>query len=636
MKKLLPGIFAIVLFYSTSYSQYCGHTGNPSGVSQCTSTGALTQPGFTPNEDIPCINRSQFTNIVLDFKNFDTIRFGGQTLTTQSLRIDSIGNLPDGLCWVTNKANNTYANQESGCLKISGVTTAPPGQYLIKLIITVNVGINITTDASAANMFMYLRVIDQSFSFCPPIDTSQTSSTPYQPFNGNYQNVAQISGKLYYDANQNGTYENGELGIPGKIVNVGSTYVAASNALGNFHAYVPAGTYTLKPAGSLGFPYSPDSIVVDAPNVATNYVGSNFGVLIPADYCEGFLSIVSQSPPPRPGFNNHMLLQFHNTISANPVSQTIKFTYNGGEVFVSANPAPTTIDTVGRFITWDVTNIAANSKWTADVIFYNPPPPATAIGDIRYYSSNVINSTCGGMDTVHTRQEVTVVGSYDPNDKAVSPAGLGAGGRVLPSTEPLSYTIRFQNTGTYPAENVKVIDTMSNLVNMATFKLIATSHPCEVFVNGRVVTFAFNGIQLADSFNNEPMSHGYIQYSIRPNTGFVHNTVIENLADIYFDFNAPIRTNTTRTTGDAFIGISKISEPVLQFDIYPNPISGNVLQLVVDPQLVGKDAELMDVNGKLLSRSRVSAVNSGISIKDLPAGVYLVKVGAAVKRLVRE
>ena len=55
----------------------------------------------------------------------------------------------------------------------------------------------------------------------------------------------------------------------------------------------------------------------------------------------------------------------------------------------------------------------------------------------------------------------TVVGAYDPNDKLLDlPAATPA--EVQADAVTLTYTIRFQNTGTYPAERVVILDTLSD------------------------------------------------------------------------------------------------------------------------------------------------------------------------------
>lgn len=179
MKKLLLLTTLWMLSHSI-YAQYCG----VSGASICTPSGTLNSPGFSPtSEALPALVNGELSSTVLQFKNFDTITFGGQVLTVQTLRIDSIGNLPAGLCWSTNKNNNTWNNQEDGCLVFNGTTCSTPGQYKLRMIITVNVGVPIQTDADAANLKYFLRVKNTGAQDLP-VDTTQTNNNyiiPYGP-----------------------------------------------------------------------------------------------------------------------------------------------------------------------------------------------------------------------------------------------------------------------------------------------------------------------------------------------------------------------------------------------------------------------------------------------------------------------
>ncbi len=143
-----------------------------------------------------------------------------------------------------------------------------------------------------------------------------------------------------------------------------------------------------------------------------------------------------------------------------------------------------------------------------------------------------------------------IIDSFDPNDKAVSPGGV-TGQHYTPTRSRLDYVIRFQNTGTDVAYKVVVADTLSADLDVSTLQLGSVSHPYAVKVSGKgrpVLTFTFNNIMLPDSNANEPKSHGYIQFSIRPKADLPEKTRIENFADIFFDYNEPVRTNTTFNT----------------------------------------------------------------------------------------
>jgi hypothetical protein len=93
--------------------------------------------------------------------------------------------------------------------------------------------------------------------------------------------------------------------------------------------------------------------------------------------------------------------------------------------------------------------------------------------------------------------------------------------------------IRFQNTGTDVAYKVVVVDTLSADLDVSTLQLGSVSHPYKMQVSGKgrpVLTFTFNNILLPDSNANEPASHGYIQFSIKPKAGLPEKTRIENYA----------------------------------------------------------------------------------------------------------
>jgi uncharacterized repeat protein (TIGR01451 family) len=153
-----------------------------------------------------------------------------------------------------------------------------------------------------------------------------------------------------------------------------------------------------------------------------------------------------------------------------------------------------------------------------------------------------------------------VTGSFDPNDKTVSPVGVGATGDIAASVTDLTYLIRFQNTGNGPAVNIVVKDTLSSNVNVNTFEMLGSSHNYNIeILPGNILKWKFNNIMLPDSNSNEPASHGYIQYRIKRNNNNTPGTQIKNTAYIYFDFNEPVVTNTAINTIETITGIKSSS-----------------------------------------------------------------------------
>ncbi len=140
--------------------------------------------------------------------------------------------------------------------------------------------------------------------------------------------------------------------------------------------------------------------------------------------------------------------------------------------------------------------------------------------------------------------------SYDPNYKEVQPTGYGPAGAVPVTTEKLTYTIHFQNTGTDTAYQVMILDQLDPSLDASSVEVLASSHPLtSIAVSGSgSLEFHFDGIQLPDSGADQLGSQGFVSYSVELGPDATHGTVITNSASIYFDQNLPVQTNETVNT----------------------------------------------------------------------------------------
>jgi uncharacterized repeat protein (TIGR01451 family) len=164
------------------------------------------------------------------------------------------------------------------------------------------------------------------------------------------------------------------------------------------------------------------------------------------------------------------------------------------------------------------------------------------VGDLVCFTTEVTPSIGDRVLSNNTfSQCFDVRAAYDPNYKEVSPSGS-----VTASQDWMYYTIHFQNLGNSYAENIYVWDTIDTNLNLNTIQVVGSSHSqfMQVNNNNRSVLFNFQNIMLQDSTTNEPESHGWVQYRIKPNAGLAEGVQIHNTASILFDLNAPIVTNT--------------------------------------------------------------------------------------------
>jgi len=130
-----------------------------------------------------------------------------------------------------------------------------------------------------------------------------------------------------------------------------------------------------------------------------------------------------------------------------------------------------------------------------------------------------------------------IIGSYDPNDKLVNPAGVGESHDIYKGDE-LTYKIRFQNTGNDTAFTVILVDTLDfEHLNMSTLEILNSSHTYTLSIeDAQILTFTFNNILLVDSTTNEAASHGFVTFKVDQFKENEIGEVIENKAYIYFDY----------------------------------------------------------------------------------------------------
>jgi uncharacterized repeat protein (TIGR01451 family) len=231
------------------------------------------------------------------------------------------------------------------------------------------------------------------------------------------------------------------------------------------------------------------------------------------------------------------------------------------------------------------------------------------------------------------------IGAYDPNDKQALPRGFGPAHYLKPDTD-LEYHIRFQNTGTDTAFTVVIRDTLSPRLDPGSVRPGAASHAYEWRLSGEgVLTFTFDHIMLPDSNINEPASHGFVKFFVRQHPGNPLGERIENRAGIYFDFNAPIITNTAfHTLGEDFLEIiNDVPEPGapvgLTARLMPNPASERVVVWVEGLTATASTFMLYTATGALVRQQPFRGPQLELPLDGLSSGLYFFVVEAGGQRL---
>jgi uncharacterized repeat protein (TIGR01451 family) len=212
-------------------------------------------------------------------------------------------------------------------------------------------------------------------------------------------------------------------------------------------------------------------------------------------------------------------------------------------------------------------------------------------------------------------------GSFDPNDKrAFNEAGKESD--RVDKDEYIYYHIRFQNTGTDTAFTVRIVDPLSTYLDLGTLEMLSASHPYTYEItDGPSLVTVFKNILLPDSTTNEPASHGFLKFRVKPLPSFDYGTTIPNKADIFFDFNDPVVTNEAITVILPAVGVHDQREMV-DFTIFPNPAE-HVLELHI-PETHRNKVDtwiIYDSQGRTATQG-VYLHDQSLNIRSLIPGVY--------------
>jgi uncharacterized repeat protein (TIGR01451 family) len=425
-----------------------------------------------------------------------------------------------------------------------------------------------------------------------------------------------IVGNSFYDANSNNVFDNGELTCAATLSLNNGTNATNSLINGDYVIGVGTGSFTSSIVNPpLYYNYSPtgytsvfttlSSQVDSNRNFAFQPIPNQSDLVI--DLVAGFF---------RPGFSGVAYVTLNN----------IGTTVETGNINLLLNDPEITIN--------GTTPAALNILGNSATLSYNLNPSQSITYVINYYVSvnAVLGSSFQSNATALNASDLTptnnskilnstITGSYDPNMKEVSETYIFPD--FILNNEYLEYTIHFQNTGNDTAFTVLLIDTLSNYLDLSSFEMISYSHPVIVNNYNGVLWFRFNQIYLPDSNTNEPASHGFVKYRIKPNNTIALNNTILNTAYIYFDFNEPIITNTTNTILTT-LASNQFTKPST-ISLYPNPtMQANVM--VNTTELIS-NIEIYDVSGKLICQYTCNGQNNKeIDVKSLNKGMYIVKV----------
>jgi len=393
-------------------------------------------------------------------------------------------------------------------------------------------------------------------------------------------NPDSIAGRVFVDNNSNSTFDAGDVAIPN--VNLQLAYPslnATTSTQGEYYFLTNNGIWNIIiPNPPLYMSFTPSSISVNTNSIT--FSGNNNFICSFTSNINDLEIFMNNAGSPVPGQIYQLFVTYKNTGTTTQTNVDITVTLDADLQYVSANQSPSNV--TGNTITFTIPSI--NPFATGDIHIMTSVDIA-AIPNSSVQCSGSITPVINDASPANNSDYINdhVAAPFDPNAKEVSPSG-DIGLPFVVAQNWITYRVHFQNLGNAPAQEVRISDFLDLDLEIGSLELVASSFPCSMSLSGfNHVEFTFSGINLPAASVDEPGSHGFVEYRIKPKSTLVLGTFINNNAAIYFDFNAPVYTNMVQNKVVTSVGLQEHTSRVEHITVYPNPSTDNfTLELFTD------------------------------------------------------
>ena len=453
-----------------------------------------------------------------------------------------------------------------------------------------------------------------------------------------------IAGRVFYDMNLDVVFNAGDIPAANFLVQVGPgiAYVTTSS-IGKYDMVVPPAFYNIT------FPNLPPymNLVTTSYAITTSGIGAFYGnndfALQPIPGKNDLVININSYNIPGPGLPYSLFVNYENIGTTVQNNADVTVTVDPGLTFAFSVPPPNS--STGNSFTWNISTLNALESGSITIhtlidssIFSGQQITCLAAISSPVTDENPLDNT----DSFTVTYVIPVQVPYDPNNKEVIPAG-DLPLSFITSQQWLNYKINFQNTGTGFAQVAKIEDQLDFDLDFGSLELVSSSFPCVISMqNFNDLEFTFFGINLPPASLNEPASHGFIEYRIKPKVTVPVGSMITNAADIIFDLNAPITTNLVHNKVVLSTGGNEIETADLNMVVYPNPAENAATLSVTNYHSEKATITINNLMGQIIFEKQVT-LQPGENYFEIPltntaAGIYVVNLiklnDYAVTRLV--
>jgi uncharacterized repeat protein (TIGR01451 family) len=521
----LPALPARLQYLYCDYAQLSTLPVLPTGLLslQCASNSFRSLPALPPMLNQLYCDYNQLTSLpalppALQYLSCDNNKLGSlpalpaalQTVWCQSNKLAALPDLPPSLSTLYCAGNKLLSLPELpdslnvlSCSENANLSCLPE----LKRIVTLD--------------------FQQTAVTCLPNYGNVTTSTPALssvPLCGIFNPTGcgvfwNISGRSYYDVNDNCIFDSADVGqnyIKMLLDSGGTTNQQVFTGGEGFYSFLAnKGNYKVT-VDTSNLPFTvecPAGVYMNDTLSAKDSLSynNNFALKCRTEGFDiGVTSIINNYVIPRPNtiFGLNIIAgdisQLYGAHCASGISGQVQLIFNG-PVTYAGNDGTLQPAVSGDTLSWNVADFGAINDYTAFLpVFYIS---RSAIVGSSICFTVLVTPATGDFNPSNNSLTYCfpVVEALDPNEKEVYPTTIDSANQWL------TYTVRFQNTGTAPAVNIIVRDTLSPNLDPSTFQLLTYSAKNLTQVFGNVIVFNFPNINLPDSLTSDSASRGFVQ-----------------------------------------------------------------------------------------------------------------------------
>lgn len=197
---------------------------------------------------------------------------------------------------------------------------------------------------------------------------------------------------------------------------------------------------------------------------------------------------------------------------------------------------PLTYDNIKKAYYFEITEISGQRSLSNGILF-NLDTAGTKVGQTLTFKTKLDTSFSDLEIANNSAQLKSIIsGPYDPNEK------LSLSGYTVFNKTDIIYRINYQNLGGDTAFNVIVKDELDDAFDLNTFEFLDSKIPAEVSIKDREISFVLRNHFLPPKAISDTASCGFVKFKVNLKSSLNKAYNISNEANIYFDFEAPVKT----------------------------------------------------------------------------------------------